>query len=80
MVKKRLAVLMAVKPEGPLGDIKDLLQKELKLVPLFIQLMTSNGAIWVFRSNDCHNKVFITSLQGVIKRPLKDFTCSSTVY
>ena len=33
----------------------------------------------VLRSKDCHNDV-ITSLQAVIKRPLKDNTCSSTVY
>ena len=26
--------------------LKDLLLKELKVVPLFIQLMTPNGAIW----------------------------------
>ena len=53
----------------------------LKVVPLFIQLMTPYGAIiMVLSSNDCHNEVIITSLQGVIKRPLDDNTCNSTVY
>ena len=56
---------------------KDLLLKKLKV--LFIRLMIPNGAIY-FRSKDCHNEVIITSLQGVIKRPLEDNACSSTVY
>ena len=29
----------------------------------------------VLRSKDYHNEVIITSLQGVIKRPLEDNTC-----
>ena len=33
----------------------------------------------VLRSKDCHHEVIITFLQGVIKRPLKDNTCSSTI-
>ena len=45
------------------------------MVPLFIWLMTPNGAIW-----SLDQKIIITSLQGVIKRPLKDNACSSTVF
>ena len=28
------------------SDLKDLLLKDLKVVPLFIRLMTPNGAVW----------------------------------
>ena len=49
------------------------------LVPLFIRLMIPNGAM-ILGSKDCHNEVIITSLQGVLKRPLNDNTCSTTVY
>ena len=49
--------------------LKDLAPEGAILVPRFI-----------LRSKDCHDEVFITSLQRVIKRPLKDNTCSSTVY
>ena len=58
---------------------KDLPLKELKVVPLFIRLMTPNGAIWSLDQRT-DNGVIITSLQGVIKSPLKDNTCTSTVY
>ena len=48
-----------------------------KVVPLFIRFLNPADAIW---SRDCHNEVIISSLHGVIKRPLKDNTCSTTDY
>ena len=33
-------------PDKSSYDLKDLLMKKLKVVPLFIRLMPSNGAIW----------------------------------
>ena len=44
-----------------------------KLVPLFIRIM-------IQRSKDCHNEVIISSVQWIIKRPLKENTCIITVY
>ena len=32
------------------------------------------------RTEDCHNEAIISTLQGVIKRPLKGDTCGTTVY
>ena len=48
------------------------------MVPLFIRLMTLNGAIW---SRDQRTVIMrrVSSLQGVIKRSLKDNTFSTTV-
>ena len=37
--------------------------------------MIPNCAI-VQRSNDCHNEVITSSLQGSIERPLEDYTCN----
>ena len=34
----------------------------------------------VRRAKDCHIEVIISTLKGVIKRPLKDNTCSTIVY
>ena len=48
--------------------VKGLLLEELKLVPLFIRLMTPNGAIWSLDQRtvikDCHIEAIIISLQG----------------
>ena len=54
-----------------LVSFKGLALEGAMLVTMFIRLMTPNGAM-ILRSKDCHNEVIITSLLGVIKRPIKD--------
>ena len=60
---------MTIKQFSP---FKGLVSEGAKVVPLLIRFMTPAGEYMVQRSNDCFNKVIISSLHGVIKRPLKD--------
>ena len=41
-----ISVVKGLRLSMDVPNIKDLLLKKLKVVPLFIQLMTPNGAIW----------------------------------